>query len=109
MCINKKNSIKENYLVNKLRKDNFSKNARFIVIDEVSMISAKYLVLLDSRLRLIYDSYKPFGRKHMLLSGDFFQIEFMFGSQLCRSLYVPVTTDTVQARDLFLYIQNFSY
>ena len=81
---------------------------RLIIIDEVSMISTEYLVLLDSRLRLIYDSNKLFGRKYMLLSGDFLQIESMFGSQLCKSLYVLVTTNTAQARDLFSVL-NFFY
>ena len=96
-CVLAKNPM----LVNKLRKDNFSKNARLIVIDEVWITSAEYLVLLDSRLRLIYNSNKPFGRKHMLLSSDFLQMESIIGSQLCKTLYIQVITDTVQTRDLF--------
>ena len=31
----------------------------------------------------------------------------MLGSQLCKSLYVPVTTDTVQARNLFSMFKIF--
>ena len=76
-CVLAKNPM----LVNKLRKDNFSKNARLIVIDEVWITSAEYLVLLDSRLRLIYNSNKPFSRKPLLLSGDFLQIESIIGSE----------------------------
>ena len=43
----------------------------------------------------------------MLLIGDFLQIESMLSSQLCKSLYILVTTNTAQARDLFSILKIF--
>ena len=58
-------------IVANLRKYSLKDNVDLLVIDEISMTSAEFLVLLDSRLRFIYDSSNLFGRKHVVLSGDF--------------------------------------
>ena len=42
-----------------------------IVVDEVSMLSIENLVLLDERLRTIYNSNLEFGGKSIILCGDF--------------------------------------
>ena len=42
-----------------------------IVVDEVSMLSIENLVLLDERLRTIYNSNLEFRGKSIILCGDF--------------------------------------
>jgi hypothetical protein len=52
------------------------KNVIFIVIDEVSMLDAQTLYLLDKRLRAIHEDFKhlPYGGKSIILCGDFQQL-----------------------------------
>jgi hypothetical protein len=41
-----------------------------VIIDEVSMLASDHLVILDARLRQLYDSLKVFGGISVLLLGD---------------------------------------
>jgi hypothetical protein len=45
-----------------------------VLVDEVSMLNAQFLVLLDIRLRSIYNSDQIFGGISTLLIGDFIQL-----------------------------------
>lgn len=45
----------------------FGPNVALVIVDEISMFKAKYLVLLDERLRGLYDTNKLFGGKSILL------------------------------------------
>jgi len=45
-----------------------------LIIDEVSMIHARQLDLINKILRLARGSWEPFGGMQVVLSGDFFQL-----------------------------------
>lgn len=46
-----------------------------IILDEVSMVRADYLDLIDRKLRNARKNDKPFGGIQMVVVGDFFQLE----------------------------------
>lgn len=50
------------------------KSVKVLIIDEVSMLHAKQLDLVDEVLRYFRDSPKPFGGVQVIFSGDFFQL-----------------------------------
>jgi ATP-dependent exoDNAse (exonuclease V) alpha subunit len=54
-------------------KRNF-KNVKVLVIDEVSMLHAHQLDLVDRITRVLLDFTKPFGGLQVVLCGDFFQL-----------------------------------
>jgi ATP-dependent exoDNAse (exonuclease V) alpha subunit len=45
-----------------------------VVIDEISMLRADYLDLIDKKLKKVRKSDKPFGGVQMVVVGDFFQL-----------------------------------
>lgn len=47
---------------------------KVIIIDEISMLSADQIDLIDAILRRIFKTAKPFGGLQMIIVGDFFQI-----------------------------------
>ena len=53
---------------------------RLLIIDEVSMLSSRFLAQIDERLRTLCDSDKPFGGLHLILAGDLCQLEPVLGS-----------------------------
>ena len=64
-------------------------NNKFIIIDEVSMISTYQLSKLDARLKQARCSTLPFGGIHMLFFGDFIQYPPVCGSPLYRPITPP--------------------
>ena len=80
-------------------RDVFTLNVELTIVDEVSMIPSHFVVMMDEKLRQIYDHTKIIGRKDMLLSGDFLQMK-PFGTVIYNSLYVVVTTRDVNCRRL---------
>lgn len=46
-----------------------------LIIDEVSMVSAEMLYLIDIHLQVVRDTLRPFGGVQIVLAGDFFQYE----------------------------------
>lgn len=48
--------------------------ARVLIIDEISMLKANQLKMVDQICRLFKRSDKPFGGLQVILSGDFFQL-----------------------------------
>ncbi len=74
---------------------------KIVVVDEVSMLSTQFLVLLDSRLRAIYKLDVPFGGISILLIGDFVQLPVTSGRDLWSVMYGNVTGNDATARNLF--------
>jgi ATP-dependent DNA helicase PIF1 len=66
-------------------------NLKIVAVDEVSMLSMQFLVLLDSRLRAMYKPEKPFGGISILLIGDFVQLPVTSGRDLWSVMYGNVT------------------
>jgi len=50
------------------------KDIDVLVIDEVSMLSKKFFIILDSIGKLIRKNDKPFGGIQLIFSGDFYQL-----------------------------------
>ncbi len=72
-----------------------------IVVDEVSMLSAQLLVLLDTRLRPMYKHDQTFGGISILLIGDFIQLPMTTGRDLWSVMYGTVSGNDGTARNLF--------
>ena len=49
-------------------------NAHILIIDEISMLSARTFAMVDAVCRAVRKSQKPFGGLQVLLVGDFFQL-----------------------------------
>jgi hypothetical protein len=81
---------------------------KIVVVDEVSMLSTQFLVLLDSRLRAIYKPGVPFGGISILLIGDFIQLPVTSGRDLWSVMYDNVTGNDATARNLFNYFAFMS-
>ncbi|MDO8260552.1 MAG: PIF1 family DEAD/DEAH box helicase [Candidatus Magasanikbacteria bacterium] len=69
------------------------KNAKVLIIDEVSMLQARQLDMVDAICRRFIDKNLPFGGLQVVLSGDLFQlppvqkdlnkeVEFVFSSRV---------------------------
>lgn len=50
------------------------RHTKVLIIDEVSMLHARQLDLVDEVLRKVRDNESPFGGVQVVLSGDFFQL-----------------------------------
>ena len=102
-------NMKESVIVSMLRKNALKDDVDLIVVDEASMTSAEYLVLLDSRLRLIHDASEPFEGKHVLFSGDYLQMACTFGTPLCHAMYITTTTEKNECKEVIFYVQGVSH
>lgn len=49
-------------------------NTEVVIIDEISMTRSDLFSAVDTRLRYLGDSSKPFGGKQIIVCGDFFQL-----------------------------------
>jgi hypothetical protein len=72
-----------------------------VVVDEVSMLSAQFFVLLDTRLRSMYKHDQTFGGISILLIGDFIQLPVTTGLDLWSVMYGTVSANDGTARNLF--------
>lgn len=83
--------------------------ADILIIDEISMLAAQQLAMVDSVCRAIRESKLPFGGLQVILCGDFFQLppisrddqpqaEFAFKSETWRNLMPDVCYLTYQYR-----------
>ena len=79
---NKKNEdiIYELFTTKKYKLKNW-RNLEILIIDEVSMMSLKILLLLDLISKKFYKNNNPFGGLQVIFTGDFYQL-----SPVCNSL-----------------------
>ncbi len=63
-----KNLIKKELLKNRIR------GTKVLIIDEISMLNAKRLDLIDYICKAIRQDLRPFGGMQIILCGDFFQL-----------------------------------
>jgi hypothetical protein len=74
---------------------------KIVVVDEVSMLNTKFLVLLDTRLRSMYNPGIRFGGISILLIGDFIQLPVTTGCDLWSVMYGTVNGNDATVRNLF--------
>ena len=80
---NKKNAIIVNELFTKNNRKLMNwKNLEILIIDEISMMSLKILLLLDLIAKKYYRNDKPYGGLQVIFTGDFYQLSPVF-SNLC--------------------------
>ncbi len=71
------NELNDKELKKILKKRNLQKRlrkSRVLIIDEVSMLSAKHLDIASEIVRMFRQSWDPFGGMQVVLGGDFFQL-----------------------------------
>ncbi len=74
---------------------------KMVLIDEVSILNAQFLVLLDTILRSIYNSDQTFGGISTLLIGDFIQLPVTPEGDLWSGMYGTVSGNKGTAHNLF--------
>ncbi len=72
-----------------------------VVVDEVSMLSMQFYVLLDKRLQSMHNSDQTFRGISILLIGDFIQLPVTTGHDLWSVMYGTVSFNNGTACDLF--------
>ncbi len=72
-----------------------------VVVDEDFILSAQFFVLLDTRLRSMYNSDQTFGGISILLIGDFIQLPVTTGCDLWSVMYGTVSGNDGTAHNLF--------
>lgn len=80
---NKKNEeiIEELFTTKRYKLKNW-RNLEILIIDEVSMMSLKILLLLDSIAKKFYKNATPFGGLQVIFTGDFYQLSPVCNSYL---------------------------
>jgi len=63
-----KKILKKKKIQSRLRK------SRVLIIDEISMLSAKHLDMVSKIIRMFRQSWEPFGGLQVVFCGDFFQL-----------------------------------
>ncbi|GHV41259.1 hypothetical protein AGMMS49546_16790 [Spirochaetia bacterium] len=62
--------------IGKIRKIKQIRNARILLIDEISMLRCEILDIADSKLKILTEEFdKPFGGLRLICIGDLFQME----------------------------------
>ncbi len=74
---------------------------KLIIVDEVSMLSAQFLVLLDTRLQSMYKPDQTFGGISILLICDFIQLPVTTGCNLWSVMHGTVSGNDSTAHNLF--------
>jgi hypothetical protein len=64
-------------------------NAKLFVIEEISMVSAEVLEIVDAQMKKAYDDERPFGGKVVLALGDFLQLPPVKGTRLTTAAMKP--------------------
>ncbi len=64
---------------------------KMVAVDEVSMLSAQFLVLLDIRLRSMYKPDQTFGGISVFFIGDFIQLPVTTGRDIWSVMYGTVS------------------
>ena len=71
------------------------------------MLSIENLVLLDERLRTIYNSNLEFRGKSIILCSDFLQMPCIGGTPICKAMYIPSNSTQVTGKYLFSKFRIF--
>ncbi len=74
---------------------------KMVMVDAVSMLSAQFLVLLDTRIRSMHRPDQTFGGISILLIGDFIQLPVTTWRDLWSVMYGTVSGNDGSARNLF--------
>lgn len=94
------------------------KDTKVLIIDEVSMLHARQLDLVDEVLRHFSKDSRPFGGKQVVFSGDFFQLppvgkkdettkdKFAFMSKAWIALATTMDNDSPQIKVCYLTEQH---
>lgn len=79
---NKKNSeiIYEIFTKKRHKLKNW-RNLNILIIDEVSMMSLKILLLINEIAKTFYKSDKPFGGLQVIFTGDFYQLSPVYNNE----------------------------
>ncbi|GMF56860.1 unnamed protein product [Phytophthora fragariaefolia] len=113
-------------------REQFDDSVGLVLVDEISMFSAEFLVLLDRRLRALYDPNQMFGGISislvryittkfskcntltlymyypLLQVGDFLKLIVLMGTPICKAMYENSNNETIiQARILFSSFKVF--
>ena len=95
------NKIMKNY-----KQKTFIKGLKIVIVDECSMLNAKFWEKVDKVFRAIRGVDKPFGGIQMILSGDFFQLppinsKYLFETDLWWDMefYYHILTDVKRQTD----------
>lgn len=67
-----KNELKK--IVRKKRVRTRVRNAQILIIDEISMLSARHLDIAEEIIRMIRGTWESFGGMQIIFCGDFFQL-----------------------------------
>ena len=98
--------VKSKDVTQEQMKNVFTENVELIIVDEVSMIPSDFIVMMDRKLRQVYDSSMMFGEEHILLSGDFLQMK-PIGTSICKSLCLCMSNTDVNCRSLISSFKVF--
>jgi len=49
-------------------------NLKYLIVDEVSMVAANFIDVIDKQLKTVLDSRKPFGGVKIIFVGDLYQL-----------------------------------
>jgi hypothetical protein len=94
-------SLSAGTAIDKIFKSLGGNQLKMVVVDEVYILSAQCLVLLDTRLRSMYKSDQTFGGISILFIGDFIQLPVTTGCDLWSVMYGTVSGNDGTARNLF--------
>ena len=61
------------------------RNVKFVVIDEISMVGSRLFEKCNLRLQDIFGTKKPFGNKHVIAIGDFYQMKPVLDSYVFKN------------------------
>ncbi len=74
---------------------------KIVMVDKVSMLNTKFLVLLDTQLQSMYNLSILFGGISILLIGDFIQLPVINGRNLWIVMYGTVNGNNATLQNLF--------
>ena len=82
------------------------KNTDVVIIDEISMVRSDVFSAIDTRLRFLGDSSKPFGGKQIIVCGDFFQLP-PFAVTSAENIYLKTVFGGIYAFETAAWKNNF--
>jgi hypothetical protein len=90
---------------NLLRLQLLFENVQILIIDEISMVDAKKLLFIHSRLCQIFDNDLPFGGLSVLVCGDFHQLPPVKGESWQKTMLADKDSKPKQLMSLFMFTE----